>query len=570
MNLSLLPCLSAFLFAPLAYASDCGQSLDGAPQDLESALSPDDRAVRWLKDLLGPVTNWPAEDARAAVARLLAGSRESPVSESAVNGNADLQVHRQQLAELMHEVSDPVAVGRALQEELNRREGTAQRREETRENVEQDLNFRIHFGEIPPATFSINVKNNGYDEDRPCLILLERRLWMQLTPVTLWQLGAVLPRLGRNDRAANSPAGDLSWYEAQEFVDELNQWARTNDPRLLKVVPGHQPSWRYSLPHAWEWMYVASNLATNSSGVEAWRKNDPIRRLTLGGLESVDQAARFYRDETEVINWEVGKLDPMIINENAFHDLSGIQTWLRPDPWGPIYPVEGNREIHHVQPPGITPKEFKWFNDDVLGKLPDPDMPISVISVHESNRPPQTPFLGFSPHTSKLKHPSWGIRLIAFEADAATDARLDPSTPVDEAATIARLGAAFLAFNIDRIAESTANFQALVDRNKNDQNRRTGLLQFLSSALSVCIGELCNPDGDQYDPVHDFQQRRGYLFKLLTSALKDWKQGRRNQEFDKTFESKRALMKIFQHPALDLRRFAIEVEAQLKAREVMP
>ncbi len=569
MNLSLLLCIFAFCFAPLAYASDCGQSLDGAAQAPESEISPDDRAIRWLKDLLGPVTNWPVEDARAAVTRLLAGSRESPVSESAVSNNPDLYVHRQELTKFMQEILDPVAVGRALQEELDRREGTSQRRGETREDVEQDLNFRINFGEIPPATFPIKLRNRSYDIEKSYLIEFQRRIWMQLTPVTLWQLGEVLPYLRRDDRPANSPAGDLTWFEAQAFVDELNQWARTNDPRLRKVVTGHQPTWRYSLPTTWEWMYVASNLAANTNGHMDWREKSNLRELTLGGFTSMDQAAPYYRGRADPVNWEVGELDPMNIHGNAFHDFGrDIKTWMRPDPWGLIYPKYGDIRHHRGQTPGIVLKELYWFNANVLGKFSTPSMPTSEIWKDTSSVAPDTLVLGFRLMNSRYKHPNLGIRLIAFETDVETDVRLDPSTPVDETSTIARIGAAHLTFEIDEIAKSEDSFKIFIDHLNKIQNR-TGLYHFVKRGLNELTMVIRNPEFD-VDYMYSFQKNRRYLFSLLDPALKDWKQGRRNLELEKAFESHRDLMKILQHPALDLQRLAIEAEAQLKARGLTP
>ncbi len=525
MNLSLLLCLSAFCFVPLAYASDCGQSLDGAPQDLESEISPDDRAIRWLKDLLGSELKWPAQDAHAAVARLLAGSRESPVSEGAVSNNADLYVHRLGLAELMREVSDPVAVGRALQEEIGRREGSAQSRRETKEEVELELYVRMNFGEIPPGSFSTRLRTTSH------LIDLPLRFWMALTPVTQWQLGQVLPRLGRSDRAANSPAGDLTYDEAQKFVDELNQWARTNDPRLLRVVPNHQPTWRYSLPDAWEWMYVASNLAANSSGIEAWRQNSGVSELTLGGFTSMDQAAPHYRGKDDSVYRAVDELDPIIILGSKFHDLGGkVQTWLRPNPWSAIRPFdwtwEKGKTLNHIQAPGIFLKELKWFDKDVRGLRHDTVPTSEIVSLNSKNAPP----ISFYYLTKTTKRTTLGVRLIAFEVDAETDARLNPNIPVDEAATIARLGAAYLANRIQNVVHGEYSAASAVISKKS-----------LNETLQV-----------------------------MYTALKDWKEGRRNLKFENEFLRKFGLMEIFQHPALDLRRLAHELEAQIKAREVMP
>ncbi len=525
MNLSLLLCLSAFCFAPLAYATDCGQSLDGAPQDLESEISPDDRAVRWLKDLLGSELKWPAQDAHAAVTRLLAGSRENPVSEGAVSNNPDLYVHRLGLAELMQEISDPVAVGRALQEELNRRDGSAQRREETREEVEVELYVRMNFGEIPPGTFSAKIHKTSY------LINIVRPFWMLRTPATWWQLGEVLPRLRRDDRTANSPAGDLTYDEAQEFVDELNQWARTGDPRLLKVVPDHRPTWRYSLPDASEWMYVASHLAMNSSGVEAWQKNSGVSELTLGGFTSMDQAAPHYRGEADSVYRAVDELDPIIILGSEFYDLGGaIETWLRPDPWGPSNRrswtgAPRSKAVLRIQTPGILPKELSWFTREVLGdNYYDNSVPISELKPINSK---DAPILSIQNSRKSARRATLGIRLIAFEADAETDARLDSNTPVDEAATIARLGADFLTYRIQSIAETTY-------------------------AASI------------------FKERRTHMLQVVYAALKNWKQGQSNQEFENEFQSLSELMKIYQHPALNLPRFALEVEAQLEARGMVP
>ncbi len=526
MNLSLLLCLSAFCFAPLAYASDCGQSLDGTPQNLDSEIRPDDRAVRWLEDLLGAVTNWPVDDALAAVTRLLAGSRESPVSESAVSNNPDLQVHREQLAELMQEVADPVAVGLALQAELDRREGTAQSRRETRKVVELDRNLKIRFGKISPGNFSV------LHEDKSYLIVIPSHFWMMLTPVTRWQLGSILPAALRDDgQTENSPAVNISWYEAQAFVDELNRWARTNDPRLLRIAPDHQPTWRYSLPDGWEWMYVASNLAANSGGEVAWRQNSQLRRLTLGGFTSLDQAAHFFRDGHTTVNWEVDDLDPIIILGKPFHDLGGgVETWLRPDPLGPTNqsfvtirpPIP--KAVIRIQTPGILPKELDWFTQEVLG--------VSYYDLARASEIKQinskdAPILGFKGARKEHKRATLGIRLIAFEADGETDARLDPDTPVDEAATIARLGADFLTKRIHGVGETIY------------ARRR-------------------------------FKKHLKEKHEVMHAALKDWKQGQRNPEFEKAFQSDNELMKVLQHPALDLRRFAIEVEAQLKARGVMP
>ncbi len=525
MSLSFLLCISAFSFAPLAYASDCGQSLDGAPQDLESEISPDDRAVRWLKDLLGAEIKWPTQDAHAAVTRLLAGSRESPVSEGAVNGNADLQVHREKLAELMQEVSDSVAVGRALQEELDRREGTAQRRGETREDVELELYVRMNFGEILPGTFSARLHNISY------LIKFPRRFWMALTPTTWWQLGEVLPRLRRHDRTANSPAGDLTYDEAQEFVDELNRWARTNDPRLRRVVPDHQPTWRYSLPDAWEWIYVASHLAANSSGVEAWQQDSRLNELTLGGFKSMTQATRFFRDGGDSLNWEVGELDPMMILGSKFHDLGGnFHTWLRLNLWAPIdldsLPKRAApKKRLTIQTPGNIPKELNWFIEKVLKQPPQSKGTSSQVWRIDSWG---APHLSFHNVDSTRKYPARGIRLIAFEADSETDARLDSTTPIDEAATIARLGADFLTHRILDSAKST--------------NARA------SSRLN----------------------HRTHMLLIANAALKDWKQGQRNSELEKAFQSDNELMKVLQHPALDLPRLALELEVQLEGRDLTP
>ncbi len=520
MNLSLLLCLSAFCFAQLAYASDCGQSLDGAPQDLESEISPDDRAIRWLKDLLGSELKWPAQDAHAAVARLLAGSRESPVSEGAVSNNADLYVHRLGLAELMREVSDPVAVGRALQEEIGRREGSAQSRRETKEEVELELYVRMNFGEIPPGSFSARVGETSQ------AITIPRRFWMQSALVTVWQLGEVLPRLRRDDLLDNIPAMKLSSLEAQEFVDKLNQWARTNDPRLLRVVPGHQPTWRYSLPHAWEWMYVASNLAANSSGLEAWRQNARLNELTLGGFTSMDQAAPYYNAKTSaMIRGGVWKLAPMIINGYEYYDFEIlVSTWLRPDPWNfrkklSSDDAPSSKALFRVQAPGVIHKELTWFTQEVTGDYRYNNLMREAY--FDSTTKKDAPLLAVSHGFDGAKN---SIRLIAFEADAETDARLDPNIPVDEAETIIRLGAAYLSQRIQDSEEKAANF--------------------------------------------GFKERRTHLLQVVDAALKDWKQGLRKPEIEEEFGHR--LSSILQHPDLNLPRFALEVEAQLKARGVTP
>ncbi len=518
-----LACWAIVAMPAMAHESNCAAGLEGVSLENDSSISPDDRAVRWLEDLLGPVTNWPVNDARAAVAQLLAGSRESPVSEGAVSNNADLQVHREQLAELMREVSDPVAVGRALQEELNRRDGSTQRRQKKKEEIELDLNFRIAFGEVPPGSFSAWLKDISH------FIVLPQPISMQLAPLTQWQLGEVLPALRTEGQNNSSPAVNLTGREAQDFVYELNRWARTNDPRLLRIIPGHQPNWRYSLPDAWEWMYVASNLATNSSDAEAWRKNDLINSLTLGGFTSVGLAAHLFRDDPATVNWEVGELDPMIINGYEFHDFGGnVRTFLNPNPFVTInQPTEDDgptpKLLFRAQTPRIIPKELSWFNREVLkDNSYDNSMPVS--KVYRSYSYDKT-FLEFVSVNATLKHPDTGIRLITFKVDAETDARLDPDTPVDEKATFARLGAAYLIYHIQ--IEAVAHNKAL-------------------------------------------KARRKRLLQVVPAALKDWKQGRRNPEFEKNIKSDSLVFKIFQHPAIDLRRLAIEVEAQIKTREVMP
>jgi len=94
---------------------------------------------------------------------------------------------------------------------------------------------------IPRGTFEMGSENGASDEQPVHTVTISRDFWMGKTPVTQAQWQAVMGGNPSDFKGDNLPVEQVSWGDAQAFIESLN------------AMGG---KWTYRLPYEAEWEYA--------------------------------------------------------------------------------------------------------------------------------------------------------------------------------------------------------------------------------------------------------------------------------------------------------------------------
>ena len=150
-------------------------------------------------------------------------------------------------------------------EEADQDEKTIIEEQEDLENRTTPPGLGTGFGEeefvlIQPGSFLMGSEDGGDGEQPQHTVTITERFYMQRTPVTQMQWRAVM---GTNpsefmDCGDTCPVEQVSWNDAQEFIQRLNE---------------RYPGRNYRLPTEAEWEYAARAGTTGASGgTELWTR----------------------------------------------------------------------------------------------------------------------------------------------------------------------------------------------------------------------------------------------------------------------------------------------------------
>ncbi|MFP4309678.1 MAG: SUMF1/EgtB/PvdO family nonheme iron enzyme, partial [Desulfococcaceae bacterium] len=185
--------------------------------------------------------------------------------------------------------------------------------------------LELRFAHIPAEEFTMGSPEDEpgrYDDERQHLVRLTKDFWMQTTEVTQGQWEAVMGENPSNFQncGAECPVERVSWNDAKEFIDRLNELDSKN---------------RYRLPTEAEWEYSAR------AGTETALYNGPIEILGDRNAPALDPIA-WYGGNSGV-EYEGGWDSSGWPEKQYGHQRAGTHPvgLKEPNPWG-LHDMIGN------------------------------------------------------------------------------------------------------------------------------------------------------------------------------------------------------------------------------------
>jgi formylglycine-generating enzyme required for sulfatase activity len=169
-----------------------------------------------------------------------------------------------------------------------------------------------NFARIQPGEFEMGTQEHGENNDVPHLAKITRPFEMAKTEVTQAQWEAVVGDNPSFHKGENLPVENVSWEDAQEFIDALN---------ALK------DGYIYRLPTEAEWEYAAR---AGGKGDDAGNLDDFAWTGDNSGLKQLDTAYLFESDKQNYRK-------KLIANGNQTHPVGQ----KKPNKWG-LYDMQGN------------------------------------------------------------------------------------------------------------------------------------------------------------------------------------------------------------------------------------
>jgi formylglycine-generating enzyme required for sulfatase activity/serine/threonine protein kinase len=178
--------------------------------------------------------------------------------------------------------------------------------------VIKGLTSAQNYARIPAGEFSMGSEDHGDTADVPHLVKITRPFEMAKYETTQAQWEALMGNNPSNFKGDNHPVENVSWEEAQEFIDALN---------ALK------DGYIYRLPTEAEWEYAARSGGKGEDQYDidsiAWTGDN-------SGLKSLDTTSIFKEDQQNYRK-------RILANGNQPHPVGQ----KKPNKWG-LYDMQGN------------------------------------------------------------------------------------------------------------------------------------------------------------------------------------------------------------------------------------
>ena len=114
------------------------------------------------------------------------------------------------------------------------------------------------------------------------------------------------------------PVEMVSSEDADRFVTALNEWVKTNHPDLDRLIPIQPRGYRYRLPTAQEWQYVASGRGVSKG---PWH---------FGDDESKFSEYEWWGGNSDTQTHAVGQKKPFLIDGRGIFDIYGnVEEWMQ-------------------------------------------------------------------------------------------------------------------------------------------------------------------------------------------------------------------------------------------------
>ena len=170
--------------------------------------------------------------------------------------------------------------------------------------------FAITFKLIQPGTFMMGEEKNQRK------VSISRSFYMGITPVTQKQWEAVMGQNPSNFKGNDLPVENVSWHDAKEFIQQLNQMENTDLYRLPT-----EAEWEYSCRAGATTVYCFGNNDAQLSKYAWYDKNqtNPVAQLkpNVWGLYDMHGNVWEWSEDTysELSTQEV--VDPLIVDDNT-------------------------------------------------------------------------------------------------------------------------------------------------------------------------------------------------------------------------------------------------------------